>query len=308
MNSAAEALASESAQGYRSIFFSAPDGLRLHARDYGPRDASALPVVCLPGLARTSGDFHPLAVALASDAKAARRVLALDYRGRGASEYDPDPRNYSFAVELADLRAVLTALEIGQAIFIGTSRGGILIMLLAAAQPTAIAGAVLNDIGPLVEAKGLIRIKAYVGKLPQPRSIEEGAEILKRLLDAQFPKLSEGDWRAAAELTWTMRGDGQLKLNYDPQLARTTDDVDVERPIPAMWTQFDALAAVPVMVIRGMLSDLLSAETVQAMRARRKEMEVIEVADQGHPPLIGTPDVTGRIAAFCGSCDAVARH
>ena len=171
-----------------SIFISAPDGLRLHARCHGKSATRLLPVACLPGLARTAEDFDALAGVLAS--KHGRRVIALDYRGRGLSDYDRDPANYSFQTELADVLAALTALDALPAIFVGTSRGGILTMLLAAMRPTAIAGCVLNDIGPVIDPKGLMRIKGYVGKLPQPRTYEEGAEILRRLFDAQFPKLS----------------------------------------------------------------------------------------------------------------------
>jgi pimeloyl-ACP methyl ester carboxylesterase len=288
--------------GYASRFVTAPDGLRLHVRDYGPRTAPALPVLCLPGLARTGADFHELAAALAADATAPRRVLAVDYRGRGKSDHDPDPRNYALSVELADLRAVLAALECAPAVFVGTSRGGILTMLLAAAQPTAIVGAVLNDIGPVIEPRGLIRIKGYVGKLPQPRSWAEGADILRRLFSAQFPHLMETDWLDAARLTWSER-DGTLVLNYDPNLSRTLEGIDLERPGPALWPQFDALAAVPLMIIRGQLTDLLSAATVEQMRARRRRTELIEVPHQGHPPALRGADLVRRIAAFCRSCD-----
>ena len=164
-----------------SIFVTAQDGLKLHVRSHGPRAAAALPVVCLPGLARTVADFEALAAALAGDPKSPRRVIALDSRGRGRSDYDPNPANYSLQVELADVLAVLTALGIGQAAFVGTSRGGILTMLLAAARPTAVAGCVLNDIGPVIEPKGLMRIKSYVGKLPQPASFHGAADILRGL-------------------------------------------------------------------------------------------------------------------------------
>jgi pimeloyl-ACP methyl ester carboxylesterase len=290
---------------YRSTFVSAPDGLRLHVREYGARISSALPVVCLPGLARTAGDFHALAKALAADPAAPRRVVALDYRGRGESDHDPNAENYSLPVELADLRAVLTALGISPAVFIGTSRGGLLTMLLAAAQPAAIAGAILNDIGPVIEPQGLLRIKGYVGKLPQPRTIDEGAQILKRLFDAQFPNLTNADWEDAARLTWVERN-GQLRLSYDPQLSRTLATFDLDQPVPALWPQFDALGTIPLMVIRGGLSDLLSAKTVAAMRTRRKDMEIVEVADQGHPPLLGSPDMIRRIAGFSSGCDASA--
>src|ERR1700738_3177191 len=164
----------------RSIFVTAPDGLRLHVREWGPRASRAMPVVCLPGLARTGADFERIATAWAGDSRSPRRVLALDSRGRGMSEYDRDPASYNLATELADVLAVLTALEIGRAIFVGTSRGGILAMLLVAARPGAIAGCVLNDIGPVIELAGLARIKSYVGKLPRPASDQDAADVLRQ--------------------------------------------------------------------------------------------------------------------------------
>ena len=286
----------------QSVFISAPDGLRLHARCYGRRSAPALPVVCLPGLARTAADFEPLADALANDASHPRRVIALDYRGRGQSEYDRDPANYNFQVELADVLAVIAALDATPAIFVGTSRGGILAMLLAAVRPTAIAGCVLNDIGPVIEPKGLIRIKGYVGKLPQPRSFEEGDEILRRLFSAQFPKLGPADWLASARRTFR-ENNGALVPTYDVKLAKTLEGVEFDKPFPPLWAQFDALGHIPVMAIRGANSDILSPVTVEAMRARRPTMKAIEVPDQGHAPLLAEADIIAPIADFAARCD-----
>jgi pimeloyl-ACP methyl ester carboxylesterase len=286
-----------------STFVSAPDGLRLHARCYGARSAPALPVVCLPGLARTEADFETLAGALAGDARRPRRVIALDYRGRGQSEYDKDPANYNFQVELADVLAVIAALDAARAIFVGTSRGGILAILLAAVRSTAIAGCVLNDIGPVIEPKGLIRIKGYIGKLPQPRSFEEAAEILRRLFSAQFPKLGPEAWLASAHRTFRHHN-GALAPTYDAKLAKTLEGVEFDKPFPPLWAQFDALAHAPLMVIRGANSDILSAETVEAMRARRPALEAIEVPDQGHAPLLVEPDIIARIADFAARCDS----
>ncbi|MEP7030632.1 MAG: alpha/beta hydrolase [Pseudolabrys sp.] len=286
-----------------SVFLSAPDGLKLHARCYGRRSAQTLPVVCLPGLARTVADFEALAIALS----ATRRVVALDYRGRGQSEYDRDPANYSFPVELADVLAALTALECMPAIFVGTSRGGILTMLMAALRPTAIAGAILNDIGPVIEPKGLMRIKGYVGKLPEPRNFDEAALILRRLFDAQFPKLTDADWLASAHRMFK-EDNGRLVPTYDVNLAKTMQGIDFERPLPPLWAQFDALKNVPVMVIRGENSDLLSAATVESMRARRAELDIIEIPDQGHAPSLDAAATIERIAAFAGNCDAARAH
>src|SRR5271168_532245 len=187
-----------------SVFVTAQDSLRLHVREYGSRTAPGVPVVCLPGLARTVDDFDVIAPALAADG---RRVIAIDSRGRGQSEYDSNPENYNLAVELRDVVTVLTALGIGKAVFIGSSRGGLLAMLLGVARPTAIAGVVLHDIGPVIELKGLARIKSYVGKLPQPRSFAEGSEILSRLASAQFPKLSAEQWLTYARRTWKTEDD-----------------------------------------------------------------------------------------------------
>ena len=215
--------------GASSTFITAPDGLRLHARCYGARTAPATPVICLPGLTRTAADFEALASALSHD-KPLRRVIALDYRGRGLSQYDRNPANYALPVELADVLAVVTALDASPAIFVGTSRGGILTMLLAAVRPTAIVGVVLNDIGPVIEPQGLMRIKSYVGKLPQPRNFEEGAEILRRLFSGQFPKLDMADWLASAHRMFKEEK-GRLVPTYDVKIATTMNGVDAERRV-----------------------------------------------------------------------------
>lgn len=282
-----------------SVFVTAQDGLRLHVEEYGSRIAPGLPVVCLPGLTRTVADFDALAPALAD---AGRRVVAIDSRGRGQSEYDRNPENYNLAVELGDIVTVLTALGVSPAVFVGSSRGGILTMLLGVAQPAAIAGVVLHDIGPAIEPKGLARLKSYVGKLPQPRNIAEGAEILRRLFDAHFPKLTPEQWLASARRTWHLEN-GILKLTYDPAIARTLAEIDIERPVPALWNEFDALVDIPLLVIHGANSDVLSPAIVQAMRARRRQMDLIEVADQGHPPLL-EGDLIQRIVDFVAQCEA----
>ena len=292
-------------QGFASVFVTAQDGLTLHVRRYGSGHACAHSIVCLPGLARTAADFHPLATALAADPAKPRLVLALDYRGHGQSQYDRNPNNYTIRIALADLSAVLAALEITSAIFVGTSFGGVLAMMLAALPPIAVAGVLLNDIGPVMEPRGLMRIKSYVGKLPIARNFEEGAEILRWLFEKQFTKLAPQDWIAFAQRTWR-EGDGTLVPSHDPKLARALS-FSLEH-LPTLWDQFDALARIPLMVIRGANSDMLARPTLNEMLARRGQLEVVVVPDQGHAPLLAEPMAIRRIAAFVASCDVPAGH
>jgi pimeloyl-ACP methyl ester carboxylesterase len=246
-----------------------------------------------------------LAAALTADPAKPRLVLALDYRGHGQSEYDRNADNYTLPVALADLSALVIALEIAPAIVLGTSYGGLLAMMLAVWRPTAIAGVILNDIGPVIEPPGLLRIKSYVGKLPVPRSFEEGADILRWWFDAQFPKLAPQDWIAFAQRTWREHR-GRLVLDYDLKVARTLQAADLQH-LPTLWSHFDALARVPLMVIRGARSDMLASTTLQAMLKRRSEIDIAVVADQGHAPLLTEPKLMRRIADFVASCDVCAR-
>jgi pimeloyl-ACP methyl ester carboxylesterase len=263
----------------------ASDGLRLYARDYGPVTGNALPVVCLPGLARNSEDFHALAEALSTDPSRPRRVLALDYRGRGRSEWDPDWHHYDIGTELADILQVLTAAGIEKAVFVGTSRGGLLTMALSAAKPTLLAGAVLNDVGPVIEPKGLSRIRNYVGKLPIPATMQEAARILKQVSGEQFPAFTEEQWDSMARGTWHEK-EGRLVLSYDPSLMKPLQELDLEQPIPDLWKLFDGLASIPVLVIRGENSDLLSEPTLSAMKERHPRLTAFTVPGQGHAPLL----------------------
>ncbi|MCD6071643.1 MAG: alpha/beta hydrolase [Microvirga sp.] len=281
---------------YRDLFVSAADGLRLYARDYGPETVGALPVVCLSGLTRSSEDFHELAVALSRDAARPRRVLSLDYRGRGRSDWDKDWRNYDVKIELNDLLQVLTVAGIDKAVFVGTSRGGLITMVLSAARPTLIAGAVLNDIGPVLEARGLNRIRGYVGKLPTPRSMDEAVQILRQMSGSEFPAFTDDQWQALARVTWR-ESEGRLILNYDPNLMKTLEAADPEAPLPDLWPLFEGLKPFPVLIIRGEHSDLLSTETVQAMQDRHPRLTAITVPGQGHAPALDG-DLTQTIKQF----------
>ena len=284
------------------MLVSASDGLKLHARDYGERHWGTTPVVCLPGLARTGADFHELALYLSINARAQRRVVACDMRGRGRSQYDKRPANYDVAVETADVLAIAAAMGVGKAVFVGASRGGLQVMVLAAMRPSAIAGAVLVDIGPVIDGKGLARIKGYVGKLPAVRDLDEATSLLQRIGAAQFPAWSDARWKVMAERSFRQTPSGLLP-DYDPALANTFGAIDLEAPLPTLWPFFEALAHAPILAIRGENSDILAEATLAEMAIRHPRCETMTVEGEGHVPDVGTPALALRIAQFCEPLD-----
>ncbi|PNG25606.1 alpha/beta fold hydrolase [Methylocella silvestris] len=288
---------------FNERFFASDDGLKLFLRDYGSAQDPGLPVICLPGLSRNSADFGPLASALTEGLAGGRRrrVLALDYRGRGRSEYDSDYKNYSFALEHNDIFTALSVSGVERAIFMGTSRGGLHAMMLAAAHPSLAAGIVLNDIGPVLDRAGLARIRGYIGKVPPPQSLLEAVAALKRTMSAQFT-LSDEEWEAYAKITFTDEN-GRFCARYDPQLAKAIDDLDPDNPPPPLWEAFDALRQTPLMIVRGETSDLLSEETLAEMVRRRPDAQTYIAPGQGHPALLLDQDSIGRIAAFVASVE-----
>lgn len=279
---------------YSDIYYSAQDGLRLHARLYGAGNGG-LPVICLPGLSRNARDFHALAMLLSQ--KHGRRAAAFDYRGRGLSDYDPDWKRYDVAVEAADILAGLTVMGIEHGAFIGTSRGGLIAMVLAATRPAALKAVILNDIGPVIDGHGLAHIRSYLKRAPRPRNLAEAVEIQKAAHGDDFSALTDADWERFAEALYREK-DGFLSPDFDPRLLKPLQAIDLDQPLPALWPQFDGLAAMPLMAIRGANSRLLSAQTLAEMAARNPAMEQITVEGQGHAPLLETGDLPKRIAAF----------
>ncbi|MFC0217726.1 alpha/beta fold hydrolase [Pseudochelatococcus lubricantis] len=282
---------------FRDVYVSAKDGLKLHVREYGPRVTDTPAVVCLPGMARTAHDFHPLAELLANDPQQPHRVICVDYRGRGLSDWDPDWTHYNPLIEIDDLQQVLAALGIPKAIFVGTSRGGLIVLGLVTVAPELIHAVVFNDIGPVVEPQGLVRIRGYLGKLPKPANFADAVAILKSYQDAQFPTLGQEDWEGLAHGTWH-EIDGELKLAYDPALKNTLEGLDLTAAVPPLWPMFESLKDLPVLVMRGEKSDILRPETLAEMQARHDKLETVLVADQGHTPVMSHPDVSQPIVSF----------
>lgn len=271
-----------------------PDGLMLYARDYGsdaPGAEARLPVVCLAGLTRNSRDFHLLAIALSTDAERPRRVITIDTRGRGGSQWATDPAQYTVPHEAGDVIAVLGALGIGRAAFIGTSRGGLILHVLAAVQPQLLGPVILNDVGPAIGMEGLRHIQSYLDRRPRYASLAEAARALERVHGPAFPKLSEADWLDFAEAT-LRETDGSFEPDHDPAIAEGMARLDLSQPLPELWEQFDLFRAHPLMTIRGANSVLLTPNIMAQMKDRNSDMEELLVADHGHAPLLhlgGTP-------------------
>lgn len=281
-----------------SRFFKAQDGLKLHARIYTPPTGQdhRLPLVCLPGLSRNARDFHHLALLVSRHPTRPRSVIALDYRGRGLSAHDENTANYTVAVESRDVVTVLEALDIKRAVFAGTSRGGLILHVLAAVRLDLIAGAILNDIGPEIEPAGLAEIRDYLSKRPAPASFGEAAEALSRIHGATFPALSTSQWQDMAEAIYVER-DGRIFADHDPALAAQLRDIDFSRPLPTLWRQFDLLATGPLLVVRGEHSRLFSESTFARM-AGKVSTRTITARGQGHAPLLHHKDIYPAIAAF----------
>lgn len=257
--------------------FTTSDGLRLHYEDGG----TGAPVLCLAGLTRNSGDFRFLVPFLPD-----HRVIRLDYRGRGQSDHDPDFRNYTIAREALDVVELLDHLALPRVSLIGTSRGGLIAMLLAATNPDRLNGVVLNDIGPEVPSDGLARIMDYVGREPDFPDYDSAASGLQAAHSESFAGVSLARWRLQAEFMWTERPGGGLGLRYDPRLRDALSGQAGAGPAPDLWQLFDQLARLPLAVIRGANSDLLSAETLARMQARAPELHAVTVPDRGHVPFL----------------------
>nr|WP_244669104.1 alpha/beta hydrolase [Rhodobium orientis] len=301
-----ERLRQDLATGWTPVRYESADGLALGGRDYRPApdadSGNALPLLCLPGLTRNSRDFHALARALSGRGKDARRVVTLDLRGRGVSASDADARNYAPPVEAEDVVKGLDSLGIERAVILGTSRGGLVGTLIALGHPARLAGLILNDVGPAIETAGLKRISDYIVSPWVPSTWEAAAAGQKRQLEAFFPDFGDEDWmRFALQIYADV--DGKPAFAFDPQLGATFADISFDKPQPTAWELFDALAGVPLMVIRGVLSDILSAETVAEMGARRSDLDVLTVPRQGHAPVLWEDAVVARIADFLSECD-----
>lgn len=288
--------------GYQERIIASADGLSLYARDYAPlQPVTGLPVFCLHGLTRNSRDFEVIAPRIAA---LGRRVIALDMRGRGNSANDPDPAHYVAAVYAQDVIAWMDALEIPKAVFIGTSMGGIISMVLATLSADRVAACVLNDIGISLAPEGLERIGAYVGRTqPQP-GWTEAAEAVRQINLAAFPERADDAdfWMTFARRGFRELEDGRIEADYDPHIALAFADVHDDPPAD-LTPFFLSLAPKPVLVVRGEISDLLSAQIVAEMQALKEDLDTVTVDKIGHAPLLDEPQAWDAVLDFLAKVD-----
>ena len=273
------------------------DGLTLYARDYaGASGPARCPVVCLHGLTRNSGDFEDLAPRIAA---LGRRVLAFDVRGRGESDCDPDIKRYQPLVYALDTLEFMDALGIGRAVFFGTSMGGIITMAVAGKRLSAIAGAVLNDVGPILSTKGLARLAGYVGKNTPIESWDDAAARVRDINAIAFPDNSMDEWQRWARRAFRQGSDGRFMLNYDPAIAESLKAIRVKRSTLPARLLFRRLARNrPTLLVHGETSDILDAAGVAYMRRAAPSMQLVDVPGIGHAPMMTEPPAWMAIERF----------
>jgi pimeloyl-ACP methyl ester carboxylesterase len=279
--------------------WSSADGLTLFASDYaGAAGPAKCPVICIHGLTRNAKDFEVVAPSLAE--RTGRRVLAIDVRGRGRSARDPNPMNYNPMVYAGDVIALMGQAGLARAVFVGTSMGGLITMMLAASRPDLIAAAALNDVGPEVGAAGLARIAGYVGGGKPVRTWEDAAAYIRSVNGEALPHLTDDDWARFARRTFR-ETNGGLELDYDPAISQAfkTPPPAPDAPQPTLWPLFNALAGGrPLLVVRGSRSDILEAATLTKMTEAAPHMQAVEIPEVGHAPTLEEPAALAALEAF----------
>jgi pimeloyl-ACP methyl ester carboxylesterase len=274
------------------------DGLRLYTEDHAPR-APEPALLCLPGLTRNCKDFADFARRHAGR----HRVICLEYRGRGRSDYDPEWRNYVGDVYVADILHVLDALDAHRVVVVGTSLGGLLAMALAVARPSALAGVILNDIGPTVEAGAIEHIIRHVENPPVLDDWEQVATALSKAFP-DLPADSPEQWMRLARNTYREGEDGRLRADWDPAIVRPARHA---KGAPDYWMLFRAMRSIPVLALRGARSGVLTARTLERMRETRPDLQAVTVEGVGHPTSLNEPAAVAAVASFLRRVEAAER-
>ena len=275
---------------YTDGYWWSNDGLRLHYRDY-PGDKSRPPIICIPGLTRNARDFEHVAARLSGD----WRVICVDLRGRGESAYAKDPMTYVPLTYVQDLEALLAELKIKKFVSIGTSLGGLITMLMAGLKPGRIVGALLNDIGPVVDENGLDRIRTSVGRTHNWPTWVHAARDLGEMQAVVYPSYKLEDWIAYAKRVCRLTAQGRIVLDYDMQIA---EPMKLAAEPYDLWPAYEALGTAPVAILRGALSDLLSEATAKDMARRLPNARLTTVSGVGHAPALNEPAATRALGAL----------
>lgn len=279
--------------GYENRYWWSHDGLRLHCRDYPGGADGRPPILCLPGLTRNARDFADLAKRLSPD----WRVLVLDFRGRGESAHARDPMTYVPLTYVQDVDALLLDQGIERFVAIGTSLGGIVTMLLSGTERGKLAGALLNDVGPEIDPRGLARIRSYVGRASSWPTWMHAARCVQESNADVYPHFGIEDWLGMAKRLYRLNSAGRIVLDYDLRIAEPFR-VPGNEAGPDMWRALDGLAETPTLVVRGARSDVLSRSTAERMLARLHHAELVEVPDTGHTPLLTEPVLAAPLARW----------
>lgn len=286
---------------YADCYWTSRDGLRLHYRDYpakdGPGSAGRPALLCLPGLTRNARDFEALALRFAGE----WRVISPEMRGRGDSAYAKDSSTYNPFQYVDDVNHLLDAAGVERYVAIGTSLGGLMTMILAMNAPERIAGAVLNDVGPVLEPAGLARIGGYVGQGRSYPTWMHAARALEEVQGVAHPHYRIDDWLALAKRLMVLSSNGRIVFDYDMKIAEP-----FARPNPAaqpdLWPGIENLAGKPVLLLRGALSDLLSPQTLERMRAALPGSEAVTLPGVGHAPTLDEPEAVAAIERLLARC------
>lgn len=270
---------------FEDRYYNSADGVRLHYRDYaGPADQP--PVLCLPGLTRNARDFEPVAEAVAGE----WRVIALDFRGRGLSGHDPQPERYLPPTYAKDVLKLLDQLGIADAVFFGTSLGGLVTMLIAGTDEERIAGALLNDIGPEIDQRGIDRIRSYVGRSQRWSSWAETGQTLGAMLGDAHPAFGPAEWERFARRVCREAEDGSVVLDYDMAIAQPFAEANA-RSQPDLWPLLRGLSGKPVTILRGEHSDLFEVAVAERMiRELGEGAELVTIPEVGHAPTFDEPE------------------
>jgi pimeloyl-ACP methyl ester carboxylesterase len=282
-----------------SLTYQSPDGLTLAAKEWpvpqSAQEDEKVTVLCLPGLSRNTRDFNEIAAFLQGQG---HRVIALDYRGRGDSDWDPEWQNYALPVEEKDIDAAIKAFKLDRFAILGTSRGGLHALAMAHRYPPdRLAAVIFNDIGPHIEMRAIHRIAATLGRNMSYASLDEVAGSLRHMLGMQFPVFSADDWLKMAGQVASEK-DGKVVLDYDPALGHQFASLDDGAPVPDLWPLYEFLKDRPVMVIRGEKSDLLGEDTAQRMVDSHLNAVLHTVEGQGHAPVLWDSETHERIGEF----------